>query len=75
MSTEIRPGEIEFNQGTLYCLHSDRTITKHRESVSIANGLAWSSDHKTMYYIDSLTFGVDAYDYDVNTGEISKYFI
>ena len=40
--------------------------------VDISNGLAWTADRKTMYYIDSLTYGIDAFDYNIDTGEIGN---
>lgn len=40
--------------------------------VTISNGMAWSADHKTFYYIDTPTCEVRAYDYDVKTGEIAN---
>lgn len=40
--------------------------------VDISNGLDWSLDHKTFFYIDSLSLTVDAFDYDSNSGNISK---
>lgn len=40
--------------------------------VTISNGLAWSPDHKTFYYIDTPTHEVRAYDYDVNTGAVAN---
>jgi sugar lactone lactonase YvrE len=39
--------------------------------VSISNGLAWSADHRILYYIDTPTQEVAAFDYDADTGEIS----
>ena len=60
------------HQGTLYCLHPDKSITKHLEKVSISNGMAWTLDNSTMYFIDSMTFGIDAFDYNLSTGSISK---
>ena len=38
------------------------------KGVSISNGLCWSKDDKTFYYIDTLEFRVDAFDYDIETG-------
>jgi len=40
--------------------------------VTISNGLAWSPDYKTFYYIDTPTCEVRAYDYDIKTGQISN---
>ena len=40
--------------------------------VSISNGMAWSSDHQTFYYIDSPTKQVVAYDYENRSGHISN---
>lgn len=41
------------------------------EDVSISNGLDWSPDGHTMYYVDTPLERVDAFDYDVSTGAIS----
>ena len=42
------------------------------KGVSISNGLCWSKDDKTFYYIDTLEFRVDAFDYDIETGSVSN---
>lgn len=42
------------------------------DSITISNGIVWSSDHKTMYYIDTPDENVKAFDYDVTTGDISN---
>ncbi|XP_019621488.1 PREDICTED: regucalcin-like [Branchiostoma belcheri] len=61
-------GKFEFGAGSLFCLNADRTVTKALGGVSISNGLAWSPDNTVMYYIDSLQFSVDAFDFDLSTG-------
>ena len=48
--------------GKFTCLLSHRTIS---------NGITWSSDHRTMYYIDSPTRTVQAYDFDTTSGTIA----
>ncbi|MDO1446979.1 SMP-30/gluconolactonase/LRE family protein [Rhodocytophaga aerolata] len=58
--------------GSLYCLHTDLRVEKVIEQVTISNGLVWSSDHKTFYYIDTPTLEIAAYDYDLQTGKISN---
>jgi sugar lactone lactonase YvrE len=42
------------------------------EPVTISNGLGWTADSRTMYYIDTPTQQVAAYDYDLATGDISN---
>jgi sugar lactone lactonase YvrE len=61
----------EPNVGSLY-VFDNKTIEKKIENVTISNGLAWSLDQKTMYYIDTPTFEVVAFDYEKETGNISK---
>jgi sugar lactone lactonase YvrE len=65
MADDERPGV-----GTLYRL-DERGVTPMVTGVTISNGLAWSADERTMYYIDTPTGGVDAFDYDPDTGSIS----
>lgn len=38
---------------------------------SVSNGMAWTSDRRTFYYIDSPTFEIRAFDFDLNNGSIS----
>lgn len=40
--------------------------------VGISNGLTWSLDRKVFYYIDTLEFKVEAFDFTEATGAISK---
>ena len=42
------------------------------DGVTISNGLAWSPDHKILYYIDTPTREVKAFDYDTATGQIAN---
>jgi sugar lactone lactonase YvrE len=69
-------GTMEFggekDQGALYCLDVDHTVSKKVSPVSISNGIVWSADHKTMYFIDTGTNNVRAYDYAVDSGAIAN---
>jgi sugar lactone lactonase YvrE len=56
--------------GTLYSF--DGTVRPLLGGLTISNGIAWSPDAKTMYHIDTPTRLVKAYDYDVETGTITR---
>jgi sugar lactone lactonase YvrE len=60
------------NAGALYRLDPDGTLHTMLTGVSVSNGLGWSPDGRTMYYADSPTGGVDAFDHDPATGEITN---
>lgn len=70
MVAEGRPSQDK--QGSLFSVASDLTVTKHVSQVDISNGMDWSLDQRTMFYIDSLALTVDAFDYDVNTGQLGN---
>ena len=69
-------GTMEFtfipNKGKLYCLDTDGSVQERLSPVTIANGIVWSLDHGTMYYVDSGLNNVRAFDYDGVTGEIAN---
>ncbi len=68
----IRKNEGEDGQAALYRLDADHRAHQMLTDVTISNGIVWSSDHKTMYYIDTMTQRVDAFDYDLQTGAIAN---
>ncbi|XP_064108349.1 regucalcin-like isoform X2 [Macrobrachium nipponense] len=72
MGPQDEKGELlKMNVSSLYRMHSDLTLKKCVEKVSVSNGLTWSPDKKHFYYIDSEAFSVDAFAYDDLTGQIS----
>ncbi len=68
-------GTMDMNEtdpnGSLYSFDG-KTITKILSGVTVSNGMAWSPDHKTFYYIDTPTRTVRAFDYDLETGAIAN---
>ncbi|KAJ8032829.1 Regucalcin [Holothuria leucospilota] len=72
MGPEEELGGVLREQGQLYCYHKDRSLTVHADKISISNGLAWSSCRKFMYYIDSMKYTVDVFDFDLESGQTSN---
>ena len=60
----------ETGAGALYMLDHDFSVHRKRDNISISNGMAWSLDGKKMYYIDTPTYRVMAFDFDEKTGSI-----
>ena len=60
------------NTGSLYSLSPNGTLKTLITGVGISNGLTWSPDYKTFYFIDTPTHCVMAYDYDLGSGEIAN---
>ena len=58
--------------GALYRLEADGSVHKMIENVGTSNGIVWSADAAKMYYIDTPTRKVMAWDYHNDTGEISN---
>ena len=60
------------DKGALYCLDTDLSVHKKVAPASIPNGIVWTSDSQTMYFIDTGLNNVRAYDYDLENGAISN---
>jgi sugar lactone lactonase YvrE len=58
--------------GTLYRLDADGRVTPVLPGVTISNGIQWSADGTTVYYSDTGTGRVDAFDFDADDGTLSN---
>jgi len=67
MAYDCTPGA-----GILYEFDAKENTIKRIENTTISNGLVWSKDRQVFYFIDSPTYKVHAYDYDVLTGDIKN---
>jgi sugar lactone lactonase YvrE len=67
MAIDETPG-----RGALYRLDPDGAVTQLVDGIGLSNGLDWSLDGRTLYYVDSLTHRVDAFEHDPASGEISN---
>jgi D-xylonolactonase len=58
--------------GRLYRLDPDRTLTPLLDGIGVSNGLGFSPDLATLYYTDSPTREIYAFDYDRATGALAN---
>lgn len=59
-------------EGNLYEFDIHGSVIKRIKGTTISNGMAWSFDCKRFYFIDSPTYEIHQYDYDIKTGHIQK---
>jgi len=71
MSEDLSNIQAVIGHGALYSFENNKS-TLRQPNITVSNGLAWSSDHTKLYYIDSVPGAVYQYDYDINTGNISN---
>lgn len=56
--------------GALYRVDGELSARQVIAGTTISNGMGWSLDGTTMYFIDTPTGTVDAFDYDQGTGRL-----
>ena len=54
----------------LYRLDPDLSVTQLESGIIVSNGPCWSLDGRTLYFADSWTRRIWAYDYDIATGDL-----
>ncbi len=62
----------EENKGNLYVMETDLSVKKKIENVTLSNGIAWNADNTIMYYINTPTNYIFAFDYNIETGDINN---
>ena len=69
-------GSMHYDQSkaiaSVYRVKRTGETTTLIENVTISNGIVWSKDKKTMYYIDTPTAVIKAFDFNPDTSEISN---
>ncbi len=58
--------------GSLYRYDPDGRCTTHDTGFAVTNGPTWSVDGRTMYFNDTVTARVYAYDFDADAGTLSN---
>jgi sugar lactone lactonase YvrE len=65
-------GSMAFDEGdgraSLYSFHESSGVTTELSGVTISNGLGWSLDRRTMYYVDSAPGTIFTFDVDEEGG-------
>lgn len=59
-------------RGSLFWLDAKLKVRRVLKNLSIPNGMAWSRDARTMYFIDSARQMIGAFDYDQASGTIQN---
>ncbi|MCQ2233715.1 MAG: SMP-30/gluconolactonase/LRE family protein [Paludibacteraceae bacterium] len=59
-------------KAAFFCVEPDGNHRQILDSVTISNGVTWSPDGKTMYYQDTPTLQVSAFDFDAKSGKASN---
>jgi sugar lactone lactonase YvrE len=64
--------ELRFapHAGALY--RYDGTLVRVLDGVTLSNGLGWTPDGARMYYVDSLEYRIDVFDFDVADGRLDR---
>jgi len=69
-------GSMHYDQNkplaSVYKIEENGNTTKMIDSVTISNGIVWTKDSKTMYYIDTPTANIMAYDFNIQSSTISN---
>lgn len=66
-TADRRPGA-----GSVYRLAADGSVDRVLTGVTLPNGIDWSPNGRTMYFTDSATGCVDAFDFDLASGKPSN---
>jgi len=58
--------------GALYRLDPDLSLHKLDDHIIVSNGPCWSPDGRVFYFADSWSGEIWAYNYDLDTGDVSN---
>ena len=58
--------------GALFRYDPDGTLHRLDEGFQLSNGMGWSPDNRTMYFIDSAPREIYAYDFDLASGAVKN---
>jgi sugar lactone lactonase YvrE len=57
-------GDGTLNAGSLFCISKNgKSIKEELDNISISNGLDWSPNGKKFYFVDTMLFRLDSFDF------------
>jgi len=72
ISSESTNIALEKSSGSLYRYDPDNSLHVMESGIGVSNTLAWSPQNDILYFTDTLTGWIWAYDYDHESGSISN---
>jgi len=72
MGNESAPAVVQPGLGSLFSMDSSHMVTVRKDKVDLSNGLAWSQDNKTLFFVDSVPRKMYAFDFDITQGTLSN---
>jgi len=64
--------DVRAPTGNLYRWDRERGLRRMDEGFACSNGLGWSPDGATLYFVDTMPCRILAYDFDARSGEIGR---
>ena len=64
--------DLTAGAGSLYRILRNHSFVRVVEEITCSNGLGWSPEGDRMYYIDTFARGVDVFDFEPGTGDVSN---
>ncbi|WP_295812555.1 SMP-30/gluconolactonase/LRE family protein [uncultured Nitratireductor sp.] len=58
--------------GGLYRITPEGVVSRKESGITVANGMDWSPDRRTFYFVDTVPGCVYAYDFEPGTGQLSN---
>jgi len=58
--------------GSLYRIAGDGEVLRKEGDITVSNGLDWSPDQRTFYFVDTIPGSIYAYDFETGCGELTN---
>lgn len=72
-SPRLESGALDLEKGTLYSFDpTHMKATSHMEGLNISNGMTWSPDNETMFFIDSYCRKIYSFQFSPDDGQLSN---